>query len=73
MKRREAEGARKADPAYNHYLELLAERGVLGLAAFLLLAGFGHAAGALTRAPQSRRVCDLAARFDAAPGAATGN
>jgi putative inorganic carbon (HCO3(-)) transporter len=44
MKRLEAEGARTADQAHNHYLELLAERGVLGLAAFLLVAGVGLAA-----------------------------
>jgi O-antigen ligase len=37
MKRLEAEGGRTADQAHNHYLGLLAERGVLGLAAFTVL------------------------------------
>ncbi len=37
MKRLEAEGGRTADQAHNHYLGILAERGVLGLAAFAAL------------------------------------
>jgi O-antigen ligase len=37
MKRLEAEGGRTADQAHNHYLGILAERGVLGLAAFAVL------------------------------------
>jgi putative inorganic carbon (HCO3(-)) transporter len=49
MKRLEAEGGRTADQAHNHYLGLLAERGVLGLAAFAILAAlvFGAAATAM--------------------------
>jgi putative inorganic carbon (HCO3(-)) transporter len=46
MKRLEAEGTRTADNAHNQYLELLSERGVLGLAAFLVLAVVGLAAAA---------------------------
>jgi O-antigen ligase/Tfp pilus assembly protein PilF len=38
MKRLEAEGTRTADNAHNQYLEVLAERGGLGLAGFLALA-----------------------------------
>ena len=37
MKRLEAEGGRTADQAHEHYLGILAERGVLGLAAFAAL------------------------------------
>lgn len=44
MKRLEAEGTRTADNAHNQYLEVLAERGGLGLAAFLALAAVGLAA-----------------------------
>ena len=49
MKRLEAVGGRTADQAHNHYLGLLAERGVLGLAAFALLTALslGAAAAAL--------------------------
>ena len=49
MKRLEAEGGRTADQAHNHYLGLLAERGVLGLAAFAFLTAlmFGAAATAM--------------------------
>ena len=46
MKRLEAEGTRTADNAHNQYLELLAERGGLGLAAFLAVAAVGLAAAA---------------------------
>ena len=38
LKRLEAEGGRTADQAHSFYLETLAERGVLGLAAFLTVA-----------------------------------
>jgi len=52
MKRLEAEGTRTADNAHNQYLEVLAERGVLGLGAFLALAAVGlAAAGAAMGAP----------------------
>jgi len=49
MKELEAEGGRTADQAHNHYLGILAERGVLGLAAFALLVAlcFGAAAAAM--------------------------
>src|SRR5689334_4664539 len=49
MKRLEAEGGRTADQAHNHYLGLLTERGVLGLAAFAVLTAlvFGAAARAM--------------------------
>jgi O-antigen ligase len=49
MKRLEAEGGRTADQAHNHYLGLLTERGVLGLAAFVVLAALclGAAATAM--------------------------
>jgi len=45
LKRLEAEGARTADQAHSVYLVTLAERGVLGLAALLVFAGLGLAAG----------------------------
>ena len=45
LKRLEAEGARTADQAHSVYFVTLAERGVLGLAALLLFAGLGLAAG----------------------------
>lgn len=45
LKRLEAEGGRTADQAHSFYLETLAERGILGLAAFLLLAGVVLAGG----------------------------
>jgi putative inorganic carbon (HCO3(-)) transporter len=45
LKRLEAEGGRTADQAHSFYLETLAERGVLGLAALLLFAGLAGAAG----------------------------
>ena len=44
MKRLEAEGTRTADHAHNEYLNLLVERGALGLAAFLAVALIGLAA-----------------------------
>ncbi|TMQ59979.1 MAG: tetratricopeptide repeat protein [Candidatus Eisenbacteria bacterium] len=49
MKQLEAVGGRTADQAHNHYLGLLAERGVLGLAAFAILTALslGAAAAAL--------------------------
>jgi tetratricopeptide (TPR) repeat protein len=48
MKRLEAEGGRTADQAHGFYLAALVERGVPGLAAFLLFALLGLAAGAAT-------------------------
>ena len=45
MKRLEAEGGRTADQAHGFYLETLSERGVLGLAAFLLFTGMVLAGG----------------------------
>ena len=45
LKRLEAEGARTADQAHSVYLVTLAERGVLGLAALIVFAGLGLAAG----------------------------
>lgn len=45
LKRLEAEGGRTADQAHSFYLETLAERGVLGLAALLLFAGVVLAGG----------------------------
>ncbi len=48
MKRLEAEGTRTADHAHNEYLQLLAERGALGLAAFLVMAVIGLAAAWVT-------------------------
>lgn len=45
LKRLEAEGGRTADQAHSFYLETLAERGALGLAAFLLFAGVVLAGG----------------------------
>ena len=50
MKRLEAEGGRTADQAHNHYLGLLAERGVLGLAAFAILAALTLGAAATAMA-----------------------
>jgi Flp pilus assembly protein TadD len=46
MKQLEGEGGRTADQAHNHYLGLLAERGVLGLAAFAALAALSLGAAA---------------------------
>ncbi len=51
MKRLEAEGGRTADQAHNHYLGLLAERGVLGLAAFCLLVALSLGAAGAALAP----------------------
>jgi putative inorganic carbon (HCO3(-)) transporter len=45
LKRLEAEGGRTADQAHSLYLVLSTERGVLGLAAFVLLAGLILAGG----------------------------
>ncbi|HTM00454.1 MAG TPA: O-antigen ligase family protein [Candidatus Omnitrophota bacterium] len=45
LKRLEAEGGRTADQAHSFYLETLAERGALGLAAFLLFSGLVLAGG----------------------------
>ena len=45
LKRLEAVGGRTADQAHNYYLETLAERGVLGLAAFLTFVALCAAAG----------------------------
>jgi len=45
LKRLEAVGGRTADQAHNFYLETLVERGVLGLAAFLVFVGLCAAAG----------------------------
>ncbi|HEU4765325.1 MAG TPA: O-antigen ligase family protein, partial [Candidatus Eisenbacteria bacterium] len=45
LKRLEAEGGRTADQAHSFYLETLAERGALGLAAFLLFSGLVVAGG----------------------------
>lgn len=45
LKRLEAEGGRTADQAHSFYLETLAERGALGLAAFLLFGGLVLAGG----------------------------
>lgn len=45
LKRLEAEGGRTADQAHSYFLVTLAERGVLGLAAFLLFAGLCVSAG----------------------------
>jgi len=45
LKRLEAEGARTADQAHSFYLETLAERGVLGLAALLALVAMAALAG----------------------------
>jgi len=45
LKRLEAEGGRTADQAHSLYLVLSTERGVLGLAAFVLLAGLVLAGG----------------------------
>lgn len=45
LKRLEAVGGRTADQAHNFYLETLAERGVLGLAAFLAFVALCGAAG----------------------------
>ena len=45
LKQLEAQGGRTADQAHSFYLETLAERGVLGLAAFLLFAGVVVAGG----------------------------
>jgi O-antigen ligase/Tfp pilus assembly protein PilF len=45
LKRLEAEGGRTADQAHSYYLRTLAERGALGLAAFLGFAGIALAAG----------------------------
>ncbi len=55
MKRLEAEGGRTADQAHNHYLGLLAERGVLGLAAFAVLTALtlGAAATAMASGTQA--------------------
>jgi putative inorganic carbon (HCO3(-)) transporter len=50
MKRLEAEGGRTADQAHNHYLGLLTERGVLGLAAFVVLAALSLGAAATAMA-----------------------
>jgi O-antigen ligase len=50
MKQLEAEGGRTADQAHNHYLGLLAERGVLGLAAFAALAALSLGAAAMAMA-----------------------
>ena len=50
MKRLEAEGGRTADQAHNHYLGLLAERGVLGLAAFAVLTALTLGAAATAMA-----------------------
>ena len=51
MKRLEAEGGRTADQAHNHYLGLLAERGVLGLAAFALMAALSLGAAFAAMGP----------------------
>ncbi len=48
MKRLEAEGGRTADQAHGYYLAALVERGAPGLAAFLVFALLGLAAGAAT-------------------------
>jgi len=48
LKRLEAEGGRTADQAHSFYFETLVERGILGLAAFLLLAGVVVAGGLAT-------------------------
>lgn len=70
MKRLEAEGTRTADNAHNQYLELLSERGVLGLAAFLVLVVVGLAAGgALAGAPGGGATRWLAVGFMAAVAA----
>ena len=55
MKRLEAEGGRTADQAHNHYLGILAERGVLGLAAFAVLTALtlGAAATAMASGTQA--------------------
>ncbi|MGH7682370.1 MAG: O-antigen ligase family protein, partial [Candidatus Eiseniibacteriota bacterium] len=45
LKRLEAEGGRTADQAHSYFLVTLAERGVLGLAAFLLFASLCVGAG----------------------------
>lgn len=45
LQRLEAEGGRTADQAHSFYLETLSERGVLGLAAFLVFAGVILAGG----------------------------
>ena len=50
MKRLEAEGGRTADQAHNHYLGILAERGVLGLAAFAVLTALSLGAAAMAMA-----------------------
>ncbi len=50
MKRLEAEGGRTADQAHNHYLGILAERGVLGLAAFAALTALTLGAAAMAMA-----------------------
>jgi len=50
MKRLEAEGGRTADQAHNHYLGILAERGVLGLAAFAVLTALTLGAAAMAMA-----------------------
>jgi hypothetical protein len=45
LRRLEAEGGRTADQAHGYFLETLSERGVLGLAAFVLFAGVILAGG----------------------------
>jgi O-antigen ligase len=45
LRRLEAEGGRTADQAHGYFLETLSERGVLGLAAFLMFAGVILAGG----------------------------
>lgn len=50
MKQLEGEGGRTADQAHNHYLGILAERGVLGLAAFAVLTALSLGAAAMAMA-----------------------
>jgi O-antigen ligase len=59
LKRLEAEGSRTADQAHSFYLETLAERGVLGLAAFLFFvvaAGMAGFAALGSGAPAEARL-----------------